>query len=499
MTLVEVSELSLVAGGRPVLSGCSLTLRAGERVGLVGRSGSGKTALAHALLGHTRAGFARTGGTVRVAGIDPFSRAGARQVRGRLVAYLPQDCAATLPAEHRVGWVLDRAAGRAGVPRARRAAERARALERVRLPPGLARAFPHQISGGQAQRVALAAVLAAGARLIVLDEPTSGLDPALVDDVVRLLRTATGDAALLVVSHDPEVVDRLTERRLTMAGGRLAGGAGAARAGRAVAPAPPRAAPPGPPVLLAEGVTGGPGRAPVLAGAVLSLGAGECVAVLGASGAGKTTLARALAGTAVPAGGRLWLGGAEQPWPVARRTRAARLLVAHVDQDSRGALNPRERIGTALERARAAARRGGVASPSVAGLLAGVSLPAGAARRYPGELSGGERQRANLARALAAGPRVLLCDEVTASLDGATEDEVLDLLGRLRRAHGLAVVLITHSRRVASGADRCLVLRDGQLTPAWPGPGAPGVTTAPPVTALTAMTDDLTKSEEGPL
>ncbi|UCM87047.1 ABC transporter ATP-binding protein [Streptomyces marincola] len=481
MTLVEVSELSLAAGGRPVLSGCSLTLRAGERVGLVGRSGSGKTALAHALLGHTRAGLDRTGGTVRVAGIDPFSRAGARQVRGRLVAYLPQDCAATLPAEHRVGWVLDRAAGRAGVPRARRAAERARALERVRLPADLARSFPHQISGGQAQRVALAAVLAAGARLIVLDEPTSGLDPALVDDVVELLRTATGDAALLVVSHDPEVVDRLTERRLTMAGGRLAEGTGAApaAAGRTVAAAPPRAAPPGPPVLLAEGVTGGPGRPAVLAGAGLSLGAGECVAVLGASGAGKTTLARALAGTAVPAGGRLWLGGDEQPWPVARRTRAARLLVAHVDQDSRGALNPRERIGTALERARAAARRGGVDAPPVADLLAGVSLPAGAARRYPGELSGGERQRANLARALAAGPRVLLCDEVTASLDGATEDEVLDLLGRLRRAHGLAVVLITHSRRVASGADRCLVLRDGQLAPAGPGPGAPSATTAP--------------------
>ncbi|MFC8390613.1 ABC transporter ATP-binding protein [Streptomyces sp. NPDC057238] len=474
MNLVEVASLSLSSAERRVLSDCSLTIRPGERVGLVGRSGSGKTALAHALLGYTRQGLARVGGTVRVAGHDPFSPAGARRVRGRLAAYLPQDCASALPAEHRVGWVLDRAARRSGVARAQLASFRGNALERMGLPADLARAFPHQISGGQAQRVALASALAAGAELLVLDEPTSGLDPSTTEDLIHLLRTAVGHAAMLVVSHDMDVVDRLTHRRIAMTHGGLTD-----------ADVPDRSAAEGPSVprrpveevldaraveertcvLRAEGVRGGPGGEHVLRDVNLTLGAGECVAVVGASGAGKTTLARVLAGTLEPSGGRLWLNGTPQPWSVARRSAADRLSVAHVDQDSRAALNPRETVGKALERACRAAARGGLTPPPVAELLSAVALPRSAAGRRPGELSGGERQRANLARAVAAGPRVLLCDEVTASLDGATEREVLDMLATLREERGLAVLLITHSGAVAATADRCLALVDGALGP----------------------------------
>lgn len=484
MNLVEVVNLSLSSAERKVLSDCSLTIRPGERVGLVGRSGSGKSALAHALLGYTRPGLVRVGGTVRIAGHDPFAPAGARRVRGRLAAYVPQDCASALPAEHRVGRVLDRAARRSGVARAHLASFRRNALEQMGLPPDLARAFPHQISGGQAQRVALASALAAGAELIVLDEPTSGLDPGTTEDLIDLLRTAVGDAAMLVVSHDMDVVDRLTHRRFAMTRGRLTD-AGAGDRGATVglgldAPLRPSEETRDAPaeggkecVLRVEGVRGGPGGQPVLREVDLTLGAGECVALMGASGAGKTTLARALAGTLEPSGGRLWLNGAPQPWSVVRRSAADRLSVALVDQDSRAALNPRETIGKALERARRAAARGGLTPPPAAGLLSAVSLPASAADRRPGELSGGERQRANLARAVAAGPRVLLCDEVTASLDGVTEREVLDMLAALRGERGLAVLLITHSRSVAATADRCLALADGILGPPAPHPHRP--------------------------
>ncbi|MBU6531886.1 ABC transporter ATP-binding protein [Streptomyces sp. NPDC057245] len=472
MNLVEVADLSLSSAERTVLSDCSLTLRPGERVGLVGRSGSGKTALAHALLGYTRPGLARVGGTVRIAGHDPFAPGGARRVRGRLAAYVPQDCASALPAEHRVGRVLDRAARRSGVARAHLAAFRRNALEQLGLPPELAHAFPHQISGGQAQRVALASALAAGAELIVLDEPTSGLDPGTTEDLIDLLRTSVGDAAMLVVSHDLDVVDRLTHRRVAMTHGRLAdAGDRGATAGLDARLRPSEEMRDAPAaegkacVLRVEGVRGGPGGRPVLREVDLTLDAGECVAVMGASGAGKTTLARALAGMLEPSGGRLWLNGAPQPWSVVRRPAADRLSVALVDQDSRAALNPRETVGKALERARRAAARGGLTPPPAADLLSAVSLPASAADRRPDELSGGERQRASLARAVAAGPRVLLCDEVTASLDGVTERDVLDMLAALRGERGLAVLLITHSRSVAATADRCLVLADGILGP----------------------------------
>lgn len=484
MTLVEVANLSLSSVERRVLAECSLTIRPGERVGLVGQSGSGKTALAHALLGYTRQGLSRVGGTVRVAGHDPFSPAGARWVRGRTAAYLPQDCASALPAEHRIGWVLDRAASRSGVARAELATFRREALEQMGLPADLARAFPHQVSGGQAQRVALACALAAGSELIVLDEPTSGLDPRTAEDLIHLLRTVVGHAAMLVVSHDMDVVDRLTHRQVRLIGGGLTdadvSGGAVGNVSRSVSRRPLEETPEARAVghracvLTAEGVRGGPGQEHILRDVNLTLEAGQSVAVMGSSGAGKTTLARMLAGTLEPKEGRLWLNGAPQRWSVARRPAAERLSVAHVDQDSRAALNPRETVGKAMERARRAAARGGLTPPLTAELLRAVALPPSVTDRCPSELSGGERQRANLARAIAAGPRVLLCDEVTASLDGATEQEVLDTLASLREERGLALLLITHSTAVATTADRCLTLVDGTLRSQAAGLRSPG-------------------------
>jgi peptide/nickel transport system ATP-binding protein len=151
------------------------------------------------------------------------------------------------------------------------------------------------------------------------------------------------------------------------------------------------------------------------------------------------------------------------PWPVTDRTSEQRLAVAYVEQDSRAALNPRERVGQTLARARQAAIRAGAAPLSERSLLAQVALGPEVLDRPPGRLSGGQRQRVNLARALAACPRVLICDEVTASLDQDTEALVLDTLDRLRTELGLAVVLITHSARVAARAHRVHHLTEGIL------------------------------------
>lgn len=465
--LVVVDGLVVRAGGRAVVDGVSLELAPGEAVGVAGPSGAGKTAIAHAVVGYTRPGLARTAGRVSVAGLDPFSPRQAARLRGRRVTSLVQDPASGLDPAHTVRWHLQRALRRGGVGAPARDARVQEVLDRVRLPARLLHAHPHELSGGQAQRAGLAIAVAAQPDLVVLDEPTSNLDPELTTFVVDLLRTLTPTTALLVVSHDPEVLAASTDRVLHVERGRLT----TPRvppprvAVVAVADQRRRPAPVGAAIALraAEVAAGYDGHL-VLTSASLQVAAGECLALVGGSGSGKSTLARCLAGLHVPTGGTLTLAEEQVPWPASRRAGATRLDVAHVGQDSRAALNPRESVRRALDRARrAAARRGRSPLPGVE-LLARVGLPASVLERRPGQLSGGERQRVNLARALAACPRVVVCDEVTASLDRTTEDLVLAALGDLRATTGLAVVLITHSAVVADRADRTHLLLEGSLT-----------------------------------
>ncbi|QKV71488.1 ABC transporter ATP-binding protein [Streptomyces harbinensis] len=496
------------AGGPPVLDGAGLRLHTGETLALYGRSGSGKTTLALSLLGHLRPGLALRSGTVRVGGIDPFTTAGRSRVRTGVVSFLGQDPAAALNPGRRLGGLLREAARRSrpaapGGPGTRERIERA--LAEVDLPTDRAflRRYPHEISGGQAQRAALVIATLCDPVLLVLDEPTSGLDRRLADELCALLgaRRRAGSGAMLLVSHDRELIGALADRTLRVADGRLLP-PGEDTAAPRPAPRPPArpaalvlpSAPPGPsgsrppappappgpsgsrpPVLELTGLRAGHGRRITVAGVSLTVAPGGCTALAGASGAGKSTVAHCLVGLHPALAGRLTLEGREVPLDLRRRSPRDRRALQLVAQDSVDALNPREPVRRTLLRPLTGLR--GMAPEEAASrvhtLLEQVCLPARLLDRLPHQLSGGERQRVNLARALAAGPRVLVCDEVTSALDTATRDAILDLLAELRRTEGLSVVLISHDARVRAAADRVVVLDAGRPVPSGDAP-APG-------------------------
>ncbi|GEL23096.1 ABC transporter ATP-binding protein [Pseudonocardia sulfidoxydans NBRC 16205] len=461
--LVEVRDLVLCAGGRTVLDGVRLDVAAGEAVGIVGASGSGKTTTALAVLGHLRDGITHVAGTVHVAGAPVLP---GRPPRG--VGYLGQDPGASLNPYRTVRAVLTAAGGvrrdRAGVDAL---------LGRVGLPAGLARRYPHQLSGGQQQRVALAIALARDPGLLVLDEPTTGLDVLARADVHRELASLrAAGVALLWIGHDAETLAANVDRLVTVADGRV------------VASGPPEPArftltseaAPAEVVLAASGIVGGYGATRVLHGVDLHVGAGERVAVLGASGTGKTTLARVLAGLHPAAADTVTVDGATLHPDVRRRTRPQRAALQYVAQSPSEALHPRQPVRTALHRPLRLLRnlRGAAADAEAAALLEVVGLSADTAGLLPAELSGGQRQRVSLARALAARPRVLVCDEVTSALDPGTRDAVLGLLGRLCAQDGLGVVLVTHDVEVAATADRVVVLAEGHVVADGPVPDVLG-------------------------
>ncbi|OWA00198.1 ABC transporter ATP-binding protein [Streptomyces sp. CS113] len=508
--LAELRGLSLgpAAGGPPVLHDAHLSVPRGGVLGVVGRSGSGKSSLAYSLLGHVRPGLEVRAGTVRVAGLDPFVRRDARTLRGRVVSYLGQDPAASLNPALRIGTQLAEAV------RLRSSATRGSQVHRcvdellrsVRLPadPGFRRRLPRQVSGGQAQRVALAIALAGRPRLLVLDEPTSGLDTVLADGMRDLLAEvlSDGDRAALLVSHDPAWIASVADQVIRLDAGRIVGAepprsplpaprsfagapvagpvpagpvpagpvpAGPVPAGSGPADLGPRGSVPGSAVsagpggaLSVRGLDAAHGRVPVLHGISLTVPAGSCTAVVGPSGSGKTTLARCLAGLHRPV-----RGSVEWQEDGAERGRAAPAQL--VAQDARGALNPRESVSAALLRPlRGVGRRSaGDASREAVRLLGLVGLDADVLARRPGELSGGQRQRVALARTLAAEPRVLVCDEITSALDPETAGGVLDLLDSLRHTLGMTVVMVTHDLTAATGhAQRVVVLDAGRVVEA---------------------------------
>ncbi|MBN9737182.1 MULTISPECIES: ATP-binding cassette domain-containing protein [unclassified Pseudonocardia] len=459
------------ADGTVLLDGVDLDLLPGRVLAVVGPSGAGKSTLGLALLGEAATGVEPTG-SVRVQGTELLGLSGGalRRARAGRVGHLPQHPGVVLDPVRRAGPVLDELAatvhGHGRAHRAARAAAVVQALDRAGLgtEPGLARRFPHQLSGGQQQRMALAQTLVTGPDVVVLDEPTTGLDPDTTGAVTgQLAALARAGTALVLLTHDLDTARRLADDVLELDGGRPAR-RGTAREvlGPPVAEAGSVQRPPGDPLLevtdlsvrTAGGIT-------LLAGVGLSVERGGCLAVVGPSGAGKTTLGRALAGL-VPSDGGILVTGT--------RATGDHRAVQYVHQDYRSAfLDHRpvlDQVARPAELLRGLPRADARAEATA--LLGRLGLAPADTGRRPGGLSGGQLQRASVARALLARPSVLVTDEATSALDGRHRALLLAELARARHDDGLAVVLISHDPATVTAADRVLALADGRVvdTPA---------------------------------
>lgn len=450
-----VDELDVRSGDGPVLQVDHLQVPARGSLALVGPSGAGKTTLLLAALGHVGAGLHIQAERFEVGGCSPL-RLGAAELqlwRRTRVAYVPQDPVTRLHPLRRIRGILSEMTA----PDARDDRSLRELLELVHLPDMLNRRVA-QLSGGEIRRVALARALARRPELLLLDEPTAGLDPSTAASMVETLCAATRQAgtAVLVATHHLDVLSPLAEQVHSLDPEPVQ----ARRSvGRAVLPAT------GDVILQARSVVVQPADHQLAVIPELTVRAGELVAIVGASGAGKTSLLRCVAGLG---GGHAELLLEDRTLPTARRDRADTDLraIQYLPQDSTGSLNPtrsvRNTLTRPLRRSGQATRRD--ADDAARALLTDVQLEHELLDRRPGALSGGQRQRVAVARALAANPRVLLCDEITSALDQGTAEGLFQLLGRLRDLRGLGVLLVTHDHDLASRfADRTHELRDGGL------------------------------------
>lgn len=498
--LVEVSDLVVDFGGLRAVDGLSFRLEKGAALGLVGESGSGKSTVASALLALHRGTGARVGGTVRVAGVDvqEASDDELRRLRGGRAAMVFQDPLSSLDPYYAVGdqiaevyRVHTKASRRAAHARA------VRVLDRVGIPDAArrSRSRPHEFSGGMRQRALIAMALACEPELLIADEPTTALDvtvQAQILDLLHTLRQETG-TGLLLVTHDVGVAAESVDEILVMRHGR------AVEHGRvdAVLGAPrepytrellgavprvdtPRAAGRGGSAHAAEGAGSVEGLASsdVVLEAVglrrefgrgkqrfaavddvsLAVRRGETLGIVGESGSGKTTLGRMLVGLLEPTTGVVRHEGREQS--------GVRPSVQMVFQDPVSSLNPRRSVGESI--ADPLRARGERDEKRVRGrvreLLERVGLEGAHYDRYPHEFSGGQRQRVGIARALAAEPRAIVCDEPVSALDVTTQAQVVALLGELQRELGLALVFVAHDLAVVRQvSDRVAVMRRGRL------------------------------------
>ncbi|WP_156677426.1 ABC transporter ATP-binding protein/permease [Nocardia sp. Root136] len=492
-----VDGLSVVAdSGAVLLAPVSFRLTSGTVTALTGASGSGKSTAMRALLGHLPAGASRQG-AVLVAGHDVFALdAGAlRAFRRGQIAYVGQDPGSELNPLLRVRAVLAEAAPGAS------AADRLAVLEQVGLDPAHLRRRCARLSGGQQRRVALARAILRRPRILVLDEPLAGLHGTLRTEIAQLISTLATEnhTTVLLSGHDTEAItaiadtvielhppgdrsmnvavavadsvedarlsarssvrasvsgtDRIADMRTDLSG-EVPGSRTASRTGPAEI------------ALRTKAIHADAGGHRVLENIGFSLPAGAALAVVGPSGAGKTTLARVIAGLHADAIGSLEVDGVRVPVGSRRRIRFGANGIQFVPQNPRAALNPRRTVEQTLARPlrRIARVPRPEIHPRVTALLAAVDLPADLADRRPHQLSGGQRQRVALARALAADPAVLICDEITTALDTDTAAAIMSLLDRLRADHGTAVILISHDMTLVRGhCTDLLVLDHGRI------------------------------------
>ncbi|RVI17862.1 ABC transporter ATP-binding protein [Sinorhizobium meliloti] len=507
--LVEIRDLKVEATtdtGRRVeiIKGVSLDVAEGEIVALIGESGSGKTTIALTLMGYARPGCRISGGSVLVAGNDlvTLTEKQRAKVRGTEVTYVPQSAAAAFnPAATIMDQVIEvtRIHGLMAAAEARaRAVELFRALS-LPEPETIGSRYPHQVSGGQLQRLSAAMALISDPKLVIFDEPTTALDVTTQIEVLRAFKSVMkkGGIAGVYVSHDLAVVAQIADHIVVLKGGEVqevgtteeilssAKHPYTRELLSAFEPKPREAADAAErapaPLLKIENLVAGYGASKTdglpLVRAVedvsLKVEKGRNLGIIGESGCGKSTLARAIAGILPAAVGKIVFDGKELGRSARERTRDQLREMQIVFQYADTALNPAKSVEDILDRplvfyhgmnARARSLR-------IDELLDMVRLPRNLRHRRPGELSGGQKQRVNFARALAADPKLILCDEITSALDTVVAAAVIELLKEMQRELGLSYIFISHDLSLVEAiCDEIVVMYGGKkvedITPA---------------------------------
>ncbi len=476
----------------PIIKGVSLDLHRGEVLGLIGESGAGKSTLGLAAMGYTRDGCRITGGSARFDGIDLVQAPAAvkRDLLGQRIAYVAQSAAASFNPAHRILDQCVEAAVVHGVMGRREAeAEAMELYRRLRLPdPGaIGFRYPHQVSGGQLQRAMTAMAMACKPDLIIFDEPTTALDVTTQIEVLAAIRDIVEQygTAAIYITHDLAVVAQMADRIKVLLRGEEVEEAPtremlcapreeytkslwAVRSFRR--PPKPAVARGETPLIALRNVTAAYGRVPVLHDVSFDIHAGRTVAVVGESGSGKSTAARVITGLLPPSGGEVLFEGKALPPSYRSRSRDQLRRIQMIWQMADTALNPRKTIGEIIGRPVQfyLGLTGQEKRRRVEELLDQIELePREYYNRLPGELSGGQKQRIGIARALAAEPGFIICDEVTSALDQLVAEGILKLLARLQDELGLAYMFITHDlATVRAIADEVVVMKEGRVVEA---------------------------------
>jgi peptide/nickel transport system ATP-binding protein len=473
----------------PIINGVDMDLKKGEVLGLIGESGAGKSTIGLAAMGYCRDGVRISQGTVEFDGVELTTASAAvkRELLGKRIAYVAQSAAASFNPAHKLMDQHTEGPTQHGVSSRTESTEDGIELyRRLRLPnpDEIGFRYPHQVSGGQLQRAMTAMAMACRPDLIIFDEPTTALDVTTQIEVLASIRDIVEqfDTAAIYITHDLAVVAQMADKIKVLLKGDEVEEADTrtmlsspqeqyTKSLWAVReferPSKPAINTGATPVVSVQGITAAYGAIDVLHDVSFDIHAGRTVAVVGESGSGKSTAARCITGLLPPRLGSIEFDGQALPLDYRKRDKSQLRQAQMIYQMADTALNPRKSIGETIGRPVEfyLGLKGKEKRARVDQLLEEIELePTEYFNRLPSELSGGQKQRIGIARALAAEPKFIICDEVTSALDQLVAEGILRLLAKLQDQLGLSYMFITHDlATVKSIADEVVVMKDGKV------------------------------------